>query len=76
MAKRVTAAQAGVFQLKKQTERLIRAAEMRIARFRKMEEAATTEAQRKRAQREQQRVAILTAKQLAATDALIAKFKK
>jgi hypothetical protein len=55
MAKKVTAAEAGLFQLKKQTERLINEAQERIARFRKVEETATTDAQRKQAQREQQR---------------------
>jgi hypothetical protein len=76
MAKKVTAAEAGLFQLKKQTERLINEAQERIARFRKVEETATTDAQRKQAQREQQRIANMTAKLLAATDALIAEFKK
>jgi hypothetical protein len=76
MAKKVTAAEAGLFQLKRQTEHLINEAQERIARFRKVEETATTDAQRRQAQREQQRIANLTAKLLAATDALIAEFKK
>jgi hypothetical protein len=76
MAKKVTAAEAGLFQLKRQTEHLINEAQERIARFRKVEETATTDARRRQAQREQQRIANLTAKLLAATDALIAEFKK
>ena len=76
MAKKVTAAEAGLLQLRKQTDRLISAAKERSARFRKVEETATTESQRKQAQREQQRVASLTAKLLAETDALISKFKE
>jgi hypothetical protein len=51
MAKKVTAAEAGLFQLKRQTERLINEAQERIARSRKVEETATTDAQRKQAQR-------------------------
>jgi hypothetical protein len=62
--------------LKRQTESLIKAAKQRIARVRKVEETATTDAQRKQAQREQQQIASLTAKLLTATDELIAKFKK
>jgi hypothetical protein len=65
-----------LFQLKRQTERLIKAAKERIARVRKVEETATTDALRKQAQREQQRIASLTAKLLTATNELIAKFKK
>jgi hypothetical protein len=41
MAKKVTAAEAGLLQLKKQTDRLISAAKERIARVRKVEETAT-----------------------------------
>jgi hypothetical protein len=76
MAKKVTAAEAGLLQLKRQTDRLIRAAKERSARFRKVEQTATTESQRKQAQREQQRIANLPANLLAATEALIAKFTK
>jgi len=76
MAKKVTAAEAGLFQLKRQTEHLINEAQERIARFRKIEETATTDAQRRQTQREQQRIANLTAKLLAATEALIAKLRK
>jgi hypothetical protein len=72
MAKKVTAAEAGLLQLKKQTDRLIREAKQRSARFRKVEETATTESQRKQAQREQQRIANLMANLLSATEALIA----
>jgi hypothetical protein len=55
---------------------LISAAKERSARFRKVEETATSESQCKQAQREQQRVANLTANLLAATEALMAKLKK
>jgi len=70
------AREAGLLQLKRQTDRLISAAKERTARFRKIEETATTESQRKQAQREQQRIASLTENLLTATEALIAKLKK
>ncbi len=69
--KKISVIEAGLFQLRKQTGRFIRAAETRIARYKKIEKEAVTETQRKQARKEQLRTINLTNKMLANTNALL-----